>query len=388
MMSFGGGWFFLAASEAINVLGNDIRLPGIGSFMSVAVENGDMRAMCYAIITMIVMILLVDQLFWKPLVVWAQKFKMELTAASEVPSSWAYDLLSRSTVIQMVAEEILHPLFHIVHVMLNGFANWTEQIIEELRYQEQYILLGKLGKGGLWILVALWLGNQLYNGYRQGLIINGPIIVECLELGSYTLGRVIVAVFLGVLWSIPIGVWIGMNHKIANRLQAVVQIAASFPANMIFPFVAIIYLSYGVNFEYGAIPLMMLGTQWYILFNVIAGAMAIPTDLREACIVFKLTGWKKWRSVILPGIFPYLVTGMVTASGGAWNASIVSELVRWKGQELIATGLGAYISQVTREGEWVGILCGIGVMCIFVVGLNRFLWHRLYKLAESKYRMD
>jgi NitT/TauT family transport system permease protein len=205
--------------------------------------------------------------------------------------------------------------------------------------------------------------------------------------GFYTLGRVLIAVLLGALWTIPVGVSIGLNPRLAKVLQPLVQIAASFPANMIFPFVTIVFLKYRVNFEWGSIALMMLGTQWYILFNVIAGAMAIPNDLLEASAIYKLSGWKKWKLLIFPSIFPYLVTGAITASGGAWNASIVSEIVSWHNEQLTATGLGAYISKVTTNGDWAGIIWGITVMCVFVVIINRFFWRRLYRLAETKYHL-
>jgi NitT/TauT family transport system permease protein len=198
---------------------------------------------------------------------------------------------------------------------------------------------------------------------------------------------VTVAVLLGALWTIPVGVAIGLNPRLSRIAQPIVQIAASFPANMAFPFITILYLRLHVNFELGAIPLMMLGTQWYILFNVIAGAMAIPTDLQEAAAVFKLRGWARWKRLILPGIFPFLVTGCVTAAGGAWNASIVSEIVAWGSQTLAATGLGAYIAQATAAGNWPGIIWGITVMAAFVVGLNRLLWRRLYHLAETRYHI-
>jgi NitT/TauT family transport system permease protein len=207
-------------------------------------------------------------------------------------------------------------------------------------------------------------------------------------LGLCTAGRVFTALLLGALWTIPVGVKIGLNPKLSQKMQPIVQMAASFPANMLFPFITILFVQYNVDFEYGSILLMMLGTQWYILFNVIAGAMSIPNDLLEAADVFELAGWKKWRSFILPSIFPNLVTGLITASGGAWNASIVSELVSWKDITLTASGIGAYINSSTSSGNWNEILVGLTVMCVIVVFINHFLWHKLYYLAQTKYHLD
>jgi NitT/TauT family transport system permease protein len=198
----------------------------------------------------------------------------------------------------------------------------------------------------------------------------------------------LIATFLGMMWTIPIGVMIGLQPKLARFAQPIVQILSSFPANMAFPFLTILYLKFGINMEFGAIPLMMLGTQWYILFNVIAGAMSIPSDLREAAKILRLTRWKTWKTLILPGIFPFLVTGGITASGGAWNASIVSEIVSWKVDTLKATGLGSFIADATSKGDWAKIVWGIMVMAILVTVVNRLFWRRLYTMAEKKYHIE
>lgn len=213
-------------------------------------------------------------------------------------------------------------------------------------------------------------------------------LLQTAELGFFTLCRVMAAICIGALWTIPAGVWIGLNPRISKLMQPIIQIAASFPANMLFPFVTVLFLEFHFNFQYGSILLMLLGTQWYILFNVIAGAMGIPNDLQEAGQVYKLNGWHKWKTLILPGIFSSLVTGCLTAAGGAWNASIIAELVVWKGTTLQATGLGAFIDKATAQGDWAGIIWGITIMSLIVVTINWLLWQRLYHLAETKYHLD
>lgn len=241
------------------------------------------------------------------------------------------------------------------------------------------------------LLFALLLADALWHPamdaalmlYAMGIDAIGKVV----WLGVLTWLRVMAALLLGALWTIPAGVKIGLSPRLAARLQPVVLFVASFPANMLFPFLTVSFVYFQINFEYGAVLLMLLGTQWYILFNVIAGAMSLPNDLLEASDMLRLSGWKKWRTVILPGIFPQLVTGLITACGGAWNASIVAELAGWRDIDLTATGLGAYISQATAAGNWPDIVVGIMVMCLFVVSMNRFVWQRLYRLSAAKYHI-
>jgi NitT/TauT family transport system permease protein len=228
----------------------------------------------------------------------------------------------------------------------------------------------------------------MYEGFLEISKLSISEIVEVIWYGFLTATRVLIATLLGMLWTIPVGVTIGLQPKLARIAQPIVQIFSSFPANMAFPFLTILYLKFGINMELGAIPLMMLGTQWYILFNVIAGAMSIPSDLREAAQILKLSRWKTWRTLILPGIFPFLVTGGITASGGAWNASIVSEIVSWKVNTLKATGLGSYIAEATTKGDWAKIVWGIMVMAIFVTLVNRLFWRKLYTIAEKKFHIE
>lgn len=388
MMSFGGAWFFLAASEAISVLNENILLPGVGSYLATAIDGGNIPAITYSIITMVIMIVAVDQLFWRPLVVWSQKFKIEMSEATHQPTSWVYDLLTASKAIDWLTAFVLAPLFKLFSLVVNRFADATEQSMRVIKRSPRSVTIDKAAKYFVLTAFTLIFLRALYVDVMFAVSLGINQLFSIGLLGFYTFLRVLAAVLLGGLWTIPVGVWIGTSPRVARILQPVIQIAASFPANMLFPFVTLLFLRFGANFDIGCIALMMLGTQWYILFNVIAGAMAIPNDLHEAGAVFKLSGWRRWKTLILPSIFPFLITGAITASGGAWNASIVSELVSWHDKTLQATGLGAYIADVTNKGEWNGIVWGTTVMCVFVVLMNRMLWRKLYSLAESKYRLD
>lgn len=384
MMSFGGGWFFLAASEAISVLNKDIRLPGIGSYMALALEQKNLTAVIWAILTMATVIVLVDQVLWRPVIAWAQKFKVELTEAAHEPTSAVLTLLRRSVLIHAAVSHLFNPVGERLNRIAGRLAGVSEQASAWI------IRPGRPATALRWLATAVvlaWMAQYAWIGARTISQLGLPALAHVVWLGVLTLGRVLAATFLAALWTVPVGVAIGLNPRLSRIAQPLVQIAASFPANMAFPFITVLYLQFGVNFELGAIPLMMLGTQWYILFNVIAGAMAIPTDLQEAGAVFKLRGWTRWRRLILPGIFPSLVTGCITAAGGAWNASIVAEVVSWGDRTLTATGLGAYITQATQAGNWPGIIWGIVVMSFFVVSLNRLFWRRLYILSEDKFHI-
>ncbi|MDK2784561.1 MAG: NitT/TauT family transport system permease protein [Bacillota bacterium] len=380
MMSFGGGWFFLAASEAISVLGQDIRLPGLGSYLATAIGEGNMPALFYALFTMAVLIVLVDQVFWRPLVAWSQRFKLEETAGGDRPTSWLLEILRRSLVLNWLGEHVLRPLEEGLERLLAPprAGVYRSKRVPSYRWAK-WIVPGAAGLLFLFLLPYARTGLALIASL-------GPAeLLHVVVLGFYTLLRTSAAVLLGALWTVPVGVAIGLNPRLNQIAQPLTQIAASFPANMLFPFFGLLYLRYGLSFELGAIPLMMLGTQWYILFNVIAGASALPSDLKEAAVILKLSRWDTWRVLILPGILRALVTGGVTAAGGAWNASIVAEVLDLKGRELIASGLGAYITQATRAGNWGQIIWGILVMSLFVVTVNRLFWRRLYRLAEEKY---
>ena len=380
MMSFGGGWFFVAESEAISVLNQEYTLPGIGSYVAGAIAAENLPALGWAVVTMAVVIVLVDQLFWRPLIAWADKFRMEQSASAEAPESWVYDLIQAARLPRLLGQVFL-PVREGVNQFLSRLTRMVPPpaIAPEVNPQQDRIY-----NAFLLLLIGVLLAWGLHFVITEvGLAEVGRVF----GLGVLTLGRVLILLAVAtVIWT-PIGVAIGFQPRLARLLQPVVQFLASFPANFVFPFATLFFIRTGISLDWGSIFLMALGSQWYILFNSIAGAQSIPTDLREMCADVGLTGWQRWRKLIIPGIFSAWVTGGVTASGGAWNASIVSEVVSWGGRTLKATGLGAYITEATVQGDWARITLGIGMMSLFVVGVNRLFWRRLYALAEHKYHL-
>ena len=379
MMSFGGGWFFVAASEAISVLNQDYTLPGIGSYVAAAVASQDLSALGWAIVAMTAIIVLVDQLFWRPLVAWSDKFRMEQSSTGDVPQSWLFDLL-KSTRFSKLLAPITTPAIDAIDRLMSSLLGSVSQgpNARQTGRPDRIFNLGLLVIVGS---LLAWLVHFVLN--TVGL----AEVVTAFRLGLYTLLRVtILLVVATVIWT-PIGVAIGFNPKLARLLQPFVQFMASFPANFIFPFATLFFVYSHININWGSILLMALGSQWYILFNSIAGAQTIPSDLREMADDIGLKGIQRWKKLIIPGIFSAWVTGGVTASGGAWNASIVSEVVSWGATTLTAAGLGAYIAEATSHGDWPRIALGIGMMSLFVVGINRVLWRRLYSLAERQYQL-
>ena len=379
MMSFGGGWFFVAASEAISVLNQDYTLPGIGSYVAAAVAAQDLSALGWAIVAMTAIIVLVDQLFWRPLVAWSDKFRMEQSSSGDVPQSWLFDLLKSSRFSNLLAP-ITTPAIDAIDRLMSSLLGSVSQgpSARQSGRPDRIFNLGLLVIVGS---LLAWLLHFVLN--TVGL----AEVVTAFRLGLYTLLRVtILLVVATVIWT-PIGVAIGFNPKLARLLQPFVQFMASFPANFIFPFATLFFVYSHININWGSILLMALGSQWYILFNSIAGAQTIPSDLREMADDIGLKGIQRWKKLIIPGIFSAWVTGGVTASGGAWNASIVSEVVSWGATTLTAAGLGAYIAEATSHGDWPRIALGIGMMSLFVVGINRVLWRRLYSLAERQYQL-
>jgi len=379
MMSFGGGWFFLAASEAISVLNQNYTLPGIGSYVAAAVDVRDLRALAWAVVAMAAVILLVDQLFWRPLVAWSDRFRLEQSGGGEIPGSWVFDLLRTARIPSLVGEALapLNERCDRLLSLLLGRVNETAAEPEPPRGDRLFDLAMLLAVGAL--LAALVHFILATVGAAE--------VVSAFWMGLHTLGRVVVLLTAATLIWTPIGVAIGFQPRLARLLQPIVQFLASFPANFIFPFATLFFIHSHVPIGWGSILLMALGSQWYILFNSIAGAQTIPSDLREMADDVGLRGLQRWRKLIIPGIFSAWVTGGVTASGGAWNASIVSEVVSWGGTTLKADGLGAYIAEATSHGDWPRIALGIGLMSLFVVGFNRVVWRRLYDLAESKYHI-
>ena len=382
MMSMSGGWFFVVASEAITVGKTTIALPGIGSWLALAIERQDMKAVAIGVGAMAVVILAYDQLVFRPIVAWADKFRFEQTASQDRPSSWVYDLVRRVRWLRLAVGSLTWP------VRALSAIDWP---IPRIRLQP--VRLGPQASralDGLWLalvavaaLAAVWflwtfLARSL--DWRDAWVAFG--------YGLATLARVAILIALTSLIWVPIGVWIGLRPAWAERLQPIAQFLAAFPANVLFPFVVVAIVALHADPNIWLSPLMVLGTQWYILFNVIAGASAIPGDLKEAAGIFGLTGWQWWRQVALPAIFPYYVTGAITASGGSWNASIVAEAVTWGDKHLEAAGLGSYIAKATAAGDYGRVALGVAVMSIFVIAFNRVLWRPMYRFAERRLRLD
>ena len=379
MMSFGGGWFFLAASEAISVLNRQYTLPGLGSYVAAAVAQRDLPALGWAIVTMITLIIVIDQFFWKPLVTVADRYKLELSAG-EQRRFWLVDLWRSAQLPRYLGGLCRPPL------------TWIDRSLSHLTA----VSAGRAKPRRPWQLadavynfsILLATAGLLTAAARFVLHGVGPReVAHAALLGLITCARVLFLIAAATLVWTPIGVAIGFSPRLARISQPIVLVLASFPANFLFPFATLGFIRLGVSLNWGSMLLMALGSQWYLLFNVIGGAQSIPNDLREMAASIGLRRSRAWRVLIGPGIFGAWVTGAITASGGAWNASIVSETVSWGNTTLTARGLGSYIAQATGSGDWPRIVLGVGMMSIFVVGFNRLLWRRLYDLAESKYRL-
>ena len=384
MMSFGGGWFFVAQSEAISVMNKDIKLPGLGSYMAAAIENGDNSAAVWAIVAMIVLIVASDQLVWRPLLAWADKFKIELTESAAPATSWVYNLLRGAYLFTWFDEKVLQPIADVLSAI---------SIPQPVRV----VKLRRNHKRWIWRVVGtctgIWIASEIFMGLIAAIqtlhgVLSVDLVLHILWLGFLTLLRVVAMTVLATLIWTPVGVWIGFQPKVARFAQPLAQIGASFPVNMTFPIVVGLFVAANIPMNWGSILLIAMGTQWYILFNVIAGAMAIPNDLKEASRVYGLRNWNLWKTMILPAIFPFWVTGACTAAGGAWNASIVAEWATWGDTTLKADGLGAYIAQVTKSGDTPMIILSIAVMSLFVVLMNKLLWRKLYGFAERRFRLD
>lgn len=383
MMSVSGGWFFVVASEAITVHGQVITLPGIGSYIALAIQQENLAAIGWAILAMFAGILIYDQFFFRPLVAWADKFKSEHTPGEEAPTSRLLDILQRARLFGHVAAlpswvwEKSLPVFRKRRDGLSPVPTMSSQ--SGWRWFDR-------GWNVLLLVVALSITGRLID-YVHGSI-GLAEIGHVFLLGLATALRVIVLIALASAVWLPIGVWIGLRPKMAQAAQPIIQFLAAFPANLMFPLVVMLILHFDLSVEIWTSPLMILGTQWYILFNVISGAMLIPTQLKDAAGNFGLKGWLRWKRLYLPAVFPTYVTGAITASGGAWNASIVSEMVDWGDTTLMATGLGSYIAESTKQGDFPRIALGITVMCIYVMLFNRQIWRRMYRLAEERLRID
>jgi NitT/TauT family transport system permease protein len=380
MMSFGGGWFFLTASEALSVDNHNYALPGIGAYVATATDEGNLGKVLLAIVVMIVMVVGVNVLFWRPLTAWAERFRVEESEAAEAPRSITLMLLRRSRIPAFLGTVFGRLVFPLDRAMARfGLAEHPLRTSPVRR------------RAGDVVFAAAVLALVAYGLVRMVTFIAGSAgfgeVGHALWLGLITFARVLTLVAVATLVWVPVGVWIGLNPRVSRLAQPVVQVLASFPANFLFPLVTGVLLATGISLDWGGILLMSLGAQWYILFNVIAGASAIPNDLREAASSLRLPRKLWWRKLILPAIFPSYVTGGITAAGGAWNASIVAEVVSYHGTTLTATGLGAYIKNATGSGNAAQILIGVAVMSLYVVGLNRLFWRRLYALAERRFSL-
>ncbi len=394
MMSMAGGWFFITVNEAFTLKDRDYRLPGLGSYMKEAMDQNNGRAQVGAVFAMVVMIILVDQILWRPIVVWSERYKLEDVSAADQPSSWVMNLFQRSRLLNLVRRLIA--LKRSVNKTIPGTepaispADHTRQmqsrarLIDSCRSVVKWVSLLVLAAGsvwGCWQLIKLLIALPVSTPDHQDWIHVGLAL-----MASFL--RTSAAVLLSAIWALPVGILIGLSPKWSQRLQPVVQVAASFPAPMIFPWVVGLLVLLHVPFTFGCVALMLLGTQWYVLFNVIAGAMAVPSDLREAARVYHLSRWYTWRRLYIPAVFPFLVTGLVTAAGGAWNATIVSEYFSAGRSTKIAFGLGSLINEATNAGNFPLLAASIITMAGFVVTLNRTVWKRVYRVAESRYSLN
>jgi NitT/TauT family transport system permease protein len=380
MMSMAGGWFFLMITEAFQLGDQDFRLPGLGSYMSVAVEKGRTGPMLYAVLAMIVMIVFLDQILWRPVVVLAQRFRIEDTSQGDVPRSWLLRLLRRSRLIRLWEARRVHRRHSIETVQARKPA--PVRPAHAPRFSYRWLAnVALVGLAGLivWGSVELVLFLAKVSRHEWSYLV---------KAGGLTLSRVLISTVLGTIWAVPAGLAIGLSDRLSRIFQPIVQVAASFPAPMLFPVVILALAHFGIGLNYGCIVLMLLGTQWYILFNVIAGAMAIPGDLKESATSFHLTRWQRLTGLYLPASFPYLVTGWVTAAGGAWNTSIVAEYYNLGGATLSTFGLGATISKAAYDRNLTLLAASCLLMSAIVVTFNRLVWKRCYKLAFTRYSLD
>ncbi|MEX3936444.1 ABC transporter permease [Paraburkholderia phymatum] len=384
MMSMSGGWFFVVASEAITVGNNTITLPGIGAYLAQAIAEKNLHAIGWVILSMTVVILAYDQLLFRPLVAWADKFRMETTSSGNAPESWLLDMLRRTRMIHQMLKPMGAMLARTARLPMHTPMRDTKRFPNAQR--QKWTRVGDIIWGILVLLLTVYVVYRVVAYVRTGVTLDevGHVFV----LGFITLLRVAVLIAISSLVWVPLGVLIGLRPALAEKIQPLAQFLAAFPANLLFPVFVIVIVKFHLNPDIWLSPLIVLGTQWYILFNVIAGATAYPNDYKEAATNFRIRGWQWWRQAMLPGVFPYYITGAITASGGAWNASIVSEFVQWGDTKVAAHGLGAYIAQTTAAGDFPKIILGIAVMSLFVTLFNRTLWRPLYAYAESRLRLD
>lgn len=381
MMSWAGGWFFLMAAEIFTVGSRDFRLPGLGAYLSEAANQSNYIAIAWGLGALILLVVLLDQLVWRPLIAWSDRFKIEMVENDEPPTSWFYDLISSARIFKWLGRRIITPLFETIDLAMVRRFSPREDV-------------NKGKTGGRWIGIAIGVvivALIAYGLYRAGLMLLAVSTYLWAQIGVsvvFTLLRVTFAMLIALAWTIPLGVAIGTNRRLSAVLQPIVQVAASVPATALFPVILLLVLNLPGGLNLAAVLLMLMGTQWYLLFNIIAGASAIPQDLKYTTQLLKLNRRQRWRTLILPAIFPYLITGAITASGGAWNASIVAEYQTFGGRTLSVTGIGSMIAQATATGNYPLLLAATLTMVLTVILINRLLWRRLYLLAEDKFRME
>ena len=381
MMSWAGGWFFLMAAEQFTLGDKDFRLPGLGSYLKASADAGDVTALLLGLGTLIGIIVLLDQLVWRPLVAWSDKFRFEQTEAGEGATSAVLVAYRRSRLVAWFSERFMPRIGEVFDLAARAISRLPKPAIGNSATSSlvgRVVLIVVFGGAGVWGLVSV---VQLLAS------VSLDDWLEIAPAAGATFLRTAAALLIGTLWTVPVGVSIGMNPKLARRAQPIVQMAASIPATALFPVLLLLLLGLPGGLNIAAVGLMLLGTQWYLLFNVIAGAQAIPSDLREAAICYQLRGWRRWRFLILPAVFPYLLTGLITATGGAWNASIVSEYVTFGGQTYTTVGLGALIADAANNATYARLAAGTIVMAFLVVIVNRLFWRRLYYAAEQRYRL-
>ncbi len=382
MMSFGGSWFFLTASELITVSSRRYTLPGVGSYVGVAENEGNLPDVVWGIITMIIIILVVNFLFWRPLVAYVEKFRNEQSESELKPRSLLLETLRRSNWPRALGRGRQTLALPVNRVMgrVTGIDDQSLAVHETRRRAADVAFA---------VVLVIALGFGLYS--MLAFIATGAdglgVFATAFADGFLTFARVLTVVAIASAVWVPVGVWIGFNPRVAKFLQPIVQILASFPANFVFPFAIVVFLDIGLPLNFGAIVLMALGTQWYVLFNVIAGASAVPSDLKEAMDNLGVRGWDRWRRLVLPSIFPAYVTGAITAAGGAWNATIVAEIVSYNHKQLVAKGLGSFIALNSGTTHLPELFAGLLVMSLYVTGLNVLVWRRLYKLAETRFAL-
>ena len=394
MLSMSGSWFFVVASEAVTVSNQTITLPGIGSYIAIAIQQKNMHAIFLTVLTMFAVILLYDQLLFRPLIKWSERFGLEQSAGvitvQQAKNSWIGNLFHRTSLVKYTGILLAYLADKWINLKVFKLKSLHSSHVFPVNFSV------KMPKMINQIIIVLWYvfltGVMLYTAYSLWQFISKTVSIAEFEhvllLGVFTAIRVFAIVLISTVIWVPIGVWVGLRPNIAEIVQPVAQFLAAFPANLLFPFIVIMIVRFNLNINIWTTPLMLLGTQWYILFNVIAGASALPKDLRQAMDNFGVTGWLWWRRLILPGIFPYYVTGAITAAGNAWNTSTVAEVVSWGDITLRAQGLGEYIMKYSAVGNFPYLVLGIAVMALFVVILNRLLWRPLYNLAQRKYQLD